>query len=44
MKLAVMGYDWFVVDGYPEQAFWKSFIELKDRTLFGKLKTKKSLQ
>jgi len=42
MKLATTGYDWVIVDGYPDQAFWKSFIESKDRTLFGNLKKKES--
>jgi len=40
MKLANTGYDYFIVDGYPDQTFWKSFIELKDRTLYGKLRRK----
>lgn len=41
MKLANMGYDWVVVDGYPGQAFWKQFVEVGRITLHGKLKRKK---
>lgn len=37
-KLAVTGYDYTIIDGYPDRAFWVSYIELKAKTLFGKLK------
>ena len=40
MKLATTGYDWFIVDGHPEEAFWKGYIELRDRVLYGKLRRK----
>jgi hypothetical protein len=40
MKLAVTGYDWFIVDGYTDETFWKGYIELGRRTLYGKLRRK----
>jgi hypothetical protein len=40
MKLAITGYDWFTVDGYPDEAFWKGYVQVGRKTLYGVLRRK----